>query len=174
MPTWQPGLATTWASAPTGAIRAEELSRVLARRGRGPGARRHTRGAGRASRETAEPLARRLNLPVQEVDTASPKRLARRILKDYKGKIVLVVAEADGHTRADSRDSRAARRCRRWPMASTTISTSSAFPGTARSRRCACATAHGPSRGCRHCHPTAQAEFANGFAARSPSAVSGG
>ena len=52
-------------------------------------------GGGRAARETAEPLARRLNLPVLDVDTSGLNRLAKRIVKDYKGKIVVVVADPD-------------------------------------------------------------------------------
>jgi broad specificity phosphatase PhoE len=76
-----------------GAIRAEELSRVLADVDVIQGPDTILVGGGRALRETAEPLARRLNLPVQEVDTSSLTRLAKRIMKEYKGQIVLMVAQ---------------------------------------------------------------------------------
>ena len=82
-----PGLSAT------GAIRAEELSRVLGDVDVIQGLDAILVAPDRAARETAEPLARRLNLPVQEVDTTDVDGLAKRILKDYKGKIVLVVAE---------------------------------------------------------------------------------
>lgn len=76
-----------------GSIRAEELSRVLGDVDVVQGLDAILVGPERAARETAEPLARRLNLPVQDADTRDTKGLARRILKDYKGLIVLVVAE---------------------------------------------------------------------------------
>jgi hypothetical protein len=78
---------------PTGAIRAEELSRVLGDVDVIQGLDAILVAPGRAYRETAEPLARRLNLPVQEVDTTDTDALAKKILKAYKGEIVLVVAE---------------------------------------------------------------------------------
>jgi broad specificity phosphatase PhoE len=77
---------------PLGAIRAEELSRVLVDVDVVQGLDAILVRSGRASRETAEPLAQRLNLPVQEVDMSSLTRVAKGIMKDYKGKIVLVVA----------------------------------------------------------------------------------
>ncbi len=76
---------------PMGAIRAEELSRTLAEVDVVEGVDAILAARGRASRETAEPLARRLSLPVQEVDTSSLTRIAKGIVKDYKGRIVLVV-----------------------------------------------------------------------------------
>lgn len=82
-----PGLSAS------GAIRAEELSRVLGDVDVIQGLDAILVAPGSVYRETAEPLARRLKLPVQEVDTADTEALARRILKDYKGDIVLVVAE---------------------------------------------------------------------------------
>lgn len=83
----EPGLSAT------GALRAEELSRVLGDVDVVQGLDAILVAPGRASRETAGPLAQRLNLPVQEVSTTDPEALAGRILKGYKGKIVLVVAE---------------------------------------------------------------------------------
>lgn len=87
------GLGSDLGLSALGAIRAEELSRVLADVDVIQGPDAILTGGGRASRETAEPLARRLNLPVQEVDTSGLKRLAKRIVKDYKGKIVVVVVD---------------------------------------------------------------------------------
>lgn len=85
-PSGDPGLS------PPGAIRAEELSRVLGDVDVVQGLDAILVRGNRASRETAGPLARRLNLPVQEVDMSSLTRVAKGIMKDYKGKIVLVVA----------------------------------------------------------------------------------
>ncbi len=79
---------------PLGAIRAEELSRALGDIDVVDGLDAILVGSDRASRETAEPLARRLNLPVQQVDTSSLTRIAKGIMKDRKGQIVLVVAKA--------------------------------------------------------------------------------
>ncbi|MEO8224397.1 MAG: histidine phosphatase family protein [Gammaproteobacteria bacterium] len=79
---------------PLGAIRAEELSRVLGDIDVVDGLDAILVGDDRASRETAAPLARRLNLPIQQVDTSSLTRIAKGIMKDRKGQIVLVVAKA--------------------------------------------------------------------------------
>lgn len=87
------GLGDDLGLSPLGAVRAEELSRVLADVDVVQGVDAILVGSGRASRETAEPLAQRLNLPALEVDTSSLKNLAKRIVKDYKGKIVLVVVQ---------------------------------------------------------------------------------
>lgn len=89
-----PGLGEDPGLSSLGALRAEELSRVLVDVDVVQGPDAILVGGGRASRETAEPLARRLNLPVQEVDTSGLNRLAKRIVKDYKGKIIVVVADA--------------------------------------------------------------------------------
>jgi broad specificity phosphatase PhoE len=87
-----PGAGDDAALSPQGALRAEELSRVLADVDVVQGLDAILVGGSRASRETAEPVARRLNLPVQEVDTASLTRVAKNIMKEHKGEIVLVVA----------------------------------------------------------------------------------
>jgi broad specificity phosphatase PhoE len=47
----------------------------------------------RPTRETAEPVARGRSVPVEEFDPQNIERLARRVLKKYKGKVVLVVAD---------------------------------------------------------------------------------
>lgn len=88
-----PGIGSDSGLSATGAIRAEELSRVLGDVDVVQGPDAILVAAQRAARDTARPLARRLNLPVQDVDTTDTDGLAKRILKDYKGKIVLVVAE---------------------------------------------------------------------------------
>ncbi len=88
-----PGLGGEPGLSASGAIRAEELSRVLGEVDVVQGLDAILVAPDRVSRETAGPLARRLNLPVQDVDTRNTDALARRILKEYKGKIVLVVAE---------------------------------------------------------------------------------
>lgn len=86
------GLGEDPGLSPPGAVRAEELARVLADVDVVQGLDAILVGSARASRETAEPLARRLNLPVQQVDMSSLTRVAKGIMKDYKGEIVLVVA----------------------------------------------------------------------------------
>jgi broad specificity phosphatase PhoE len=43
--------------------------------------------------ETAAPVARARNVPIEEFDPDNIARLARRVLKKYKGKVVLVVAD---------------------------------------------------------------------------------
>ncbi len=85
------GVADDPGLSPAGAIRAEELSRVLKDVDVVQGLDAILVGPGRALRETAEPLAKMLNLPVEEVDTGNMRGLANDILKRYKGEIVLVV-----------------------------------------------------------------------------------
>jgi len=87
------GLGDDLGLSPVGQVRAEELSRVLADVDVVQGLDAILVGSGRASRETAEPLAQQLNLPVEEVETASLTRLAKRIVREFKGKIVLVVLQ---------------------------------------------------------------------------------
>lgn len=80
---------------PAGLQRAEELSRVLGDVDVVQGLDAILVTTLRAARETAGPLARRLNLPVLDVDTSRPGGLAKSILRDYKGQIVLVVTEPE-------------------------------------------------------------------------------
>jgi hypothetical protein len=47
----------------------------------------------RDSQETAEPIARHLNLPVQLVDSADREQLLRRIGADYRGQLLVVVTD---------------------------------------------------------------------------------
>lgn len=85
------GVAEDPGLSPSGAIRAEELSRVLKDVDVVQGLDAILVGPGRALRETAEPLAKALNLPIEQVDTSRMRPLAEHILKQYKGDIVLVV-----------------------------------------------------------------------------------
>lgn len=47
----------------------------------------------RVSQETAEPIARHLELPVQVVDSASHEGLLERIRSDYQGQLLIVVTD---------------------------------------------------------------------------------
>ncbi len=49
----------------------------------------------RSTQETAEPLADSLQIPVQVVDSNNISGLTRMILEEYKGKIVLVITDAE-------------------------------------------------------------------------------
>jgi broad specificity phosphatase PhoE len=89
-----PGLENPGLS-PAGWVRAEELSRVLGDVDVVQGLDAIFATPYRPTQETADPLARRLGLPVQVVPAADTAGLAARILKDYKGKIVLVVTEPE-------------------------------------------------------------------------------
>ncbi len=78
-----------------GLLRAEELARVLGDVDVVQGLDAILVATLRAARETAGPLARRLNLPVLDVDTSRPGGLAKSILREYKGRIVLVITEPE-------------------------------------------------------------------------------
>ncbi len=80
---------------PAGALRAEELVRVLGDVDVVQGVDAIFSSPLRVNQETAAPLARQLNLPVQEFDPQNNRALRKRILRKYKGKVVLVVAEPD-------------------------------------------------------------------------------
>jgi phosphohistidine phosphatase SixA len=84
--------ADTALSAP-GALRAEELARVLGDVDVVQGVDAIFSSALRVDQQTVAPLARRLNLPVQEFDPLDNRSLRKRILRKYKGKVVLVVAD---------------------------------------------------------------------------------
>lgn len=91
----QPGDSGDQPLSPAGAMRSQELSRVLGDIDVVQGLDAILVTTLRAARDTAGPLARRLNLPVLDVDTSRPSRLARHILRDYKGKIVLVITDPE-------------------------------------------------------------------------------
>lgn len=85
----------TTALSPSGALRAEELARVLGDVDVVQGVDAIFSSPLRVNQETVAPLARRLNLPVQEYDPQNSRGLRKRILRKYKGKVVLVVAEPE-------------------------------------------------------------------------------
>lgn len=80
---------------PAGQARAEELARVLADIDVVAGVDAVFTTQYRHTQETADPLARRLHVPVQTVDVADVKGLLKRILTQYKGKVVLVITHPD-------------------------------------------------------------------------------
>ena len=80
---------------PAGKARAEELARVLTDVDVVAGVDAIFATQYRYAQETADPLARRLHLPVQVVDVNDVNGLLERILKNYKGKIVLVITHTD-------------------------------------------------------------------------------
>jgi broad specificity phosphatase PhoE len=49
----------------------------------------------RATQETAEPLSKSLQLPVQIIDAGNVRGLTDLILREYKGKIVLVITDRE-------------------------------------------------------------------------------
>lgn len=78
-----------------GKRRAEELLRVLGDVDVVAGVDAIFATRFRSTQETAEPLAKQLNLPVQVVDASDVVGLCQRMLRDYKGKIVLVVTDRE-------------------------------------------------------------------------------
>lgn len=80
---------------PAGQARAEELSRVLGDVDVVAGVDAIFTTQYRHTQETADPIARRLHLPVQTVDVTDIRGLLKRIQKHYKGKIVLVITHPD-------------------------------------------------------------------------------
>ena len=80
---------------PAGQERAAELARVLTDVDVVAGVDAIFATQYRYTQETADPLARRLHLPVQVVDVNDVNGLLKRILKDYKGKVVLVVTHTE-------------------------------------------------------------------------------
>lgn len=78
-----------------GAVRANDLARMLIDADVVAGVDGVFATAYPPTQETAEPIARRLGLEVQVVDAADVDGLVDRILGDYKGRIVLVVTEPE-------------------------------------------------------------------------------
>lgn len=76
---------------PTGWRRAEELSRMLGDVDVVAGVDVIFATRLRRTQETAEPLSRLLNVPVQLIDAEDIVGLSRRLITEYKGRIVLVV-----------------------------------------------------------------------------------
>ncbi len=80
---------------PAGQARAEELARVLGDVDVVAGVDAIFATQYRYTQETAEPLARRLRLQVHVVDVTDVNSLLERILKDFKGRVVLVVTHTE-------------------------------------------------------------------------------
>lgn len=78
-----------------GRVRAEELSRVVGDIDVIAGVDAIFATQFRSTQETAEPIADRLQLPVQVVDSSNVDGLEQMILKAYKGKIVLVISDRE-------------------------------------------------------------------------------
>ncbi len=78
-----------------GQARAEELARVLTDVDVVAGVDAIFATQYRYTQETADPLAKRLHLPVQVVDVADVNGLLERILKKFKGKVVLVITHIE-------------------------------------------------------------------------------
>jgi broad specificity phosphatase PhoE len=78
-----------------GRRRAEELVRLMAEVDLVAGVDAIFATRFRYTQETAEPLAKQLSLPVQIVDMTDIRGVSERILRDYKGKIVLVITGGD-------------------------------------------------------------------------------
>lgn len=78
-----------------GQARAEELARVLGDADVVAGVDAIFATQYRYTQETAEPLARRLRLQVHVVDVTDVNSLLERILKEFKGKVVLVVTHTE-------------------------------------------------------------------------------
>jgi len=80
---------------PVGQQRARELARVIGEIDVVAGVDAIFATQYRSTQETAEPLAESLQIPVQVVDLKSIKGLTQMVLKEYKGKIVLVITDAE-------------------------------------------------------------------------------
>ena len=85
----------------------------------------------RRSMETGQPVATRLGLDLEQYDPADNEAVLGRILKENKGRIVLVVAHSNTVPTLIA-DLGAVRMCRQSTKTSTTIFTWSPFPGLAR------------------------------------------
>ncbi|MFQ5635871.1 MAG: histidine phosphatase family protein [Gammaproteobacteria bacterium] len=80
---------------PAGRARAEELARAIGEIDVIAGVDAIFATQFRSTQETAEPLAERLQIPVQVVDSGNVDGLERMILKEYKGRIVLVISDRE-------------------------------------------------------------------------------
>jgi 2,3-bisphosphoglycerate-dependent phosphoglycerate mutase len=89
------GLDGADALTPGGAARSRELARAVGDLDVVQGLDGVFATAYRPSQETADAVARQAGLAVQVIDGSDVDGLVRRVLRDYKGKIVLVVAEPE-------------------------------------------------------------------------------
>jgi len=80
---------------PAGQQRARELARVVGTIDIVGGVDAIFATQYRSTQETAEPLAEIMQIPVQVVDSNNVRGLAQMILKEYKGKIVLVITDEE-------------------------------------------------------------------------------
>ncbi|MFW2405746.1 MAG: histidine phosphatase family protein [Gammaproteobacteria bacterium] len=80
---------------PAGRARAAELARVVGNIDVVAGVDAIFATQFRSTQETAEPLAEQLQIPVQVVDSGNIGGLEQMILKEYKGKIVLVITDRE-------------------------------------------------------------------------------
>lgn len=80
---------------PGGRARAQELARVVGDIDVVAGVDAIFATQFRSTQETAEPIAELLQIPVQVVDSGNVDGLEQMILKEYKGKIVLVISDRD-------------------------------------------------------------------------------
>jgi broad specificity phosphatase PhoE len=80
---------------PAGRARAAELSRFVGDIDVVAGVDAIFATQFRSTQETAEPLAEQLQIPVQVVDSGNISGLEQMILKEYKGKIVLVITDRE-------------------------------------------------------------------------------
>jgi len=80
---------------PAGQQRARELARVVSAVDVVAGVDAIFATQYRSTQETAEPLADELQIPVQVVDSQNVRGLTQMILKEYKGKIVLVITDSE-------------------------------------------------------------------------------
>lgn len=80
---------------PAGRARAAELARVAGDIDVVAGVDAIFATQFRSTQETAEPIAEQLQIPVQVVDSGNISGLEQMILKEYKGKIVLVITDRE-------------------------------------------------------------------------------
>ena len=78
-----------------GQRRAEEVSRVVGDIDVVAGVDAIFATQHRVTQETAEPISKALDLPVQVIDAGNVRGLRDLILSEYKGKIILVVTDRD-------------------------------------------------------------------------------
>ena len=78
-----------------GHARAEELARVLGDADVVASVDAIYASRYRYTQETAEPLAQRLSLPVRIVDFTDVKGLLQDILREYKGRVILIVTHSE-------------------------------------------------------------------------------
>ncbi|MBA3564473.1 MAG: histidine phosphatase family protein [Gammaproteobacteria bacterium] len=88
-PAENPGLS------PAGKLRAQGLADMLAEIDVVEGLDAIYVSEARRTRETAMPLANRLDLPLHELPAADVKALVKRVEEDHKGDIVLIVAHSN-------------------------------------------------------------------------------